>query len=416
MRILEPLRERDFALLWTGMSVSLLGDGIFLVAVAIQAYALDNRPSALALVGVAWSAGLVLFLLVGGVVADRLPRRRVMMGSDAARMTILAAIGALSLSGALELWMLAALVFAFGAAEAFFGPAFGALVPEIVPAPLLVQANAIDQTVRNLAGRVVGPALGGVAVALLGPGGGFLLDAGTFAVSLACLAALRARQRPAPSGSGPVRELREGLAYVRSQPWLWATLLAAVVALLASYGPVEVLVPYVIKNELGGGAAEFGAFLAAVGLGWVAGSAWTGRAALPARPVTWMYVGWGVGVLPMALYGAATGTWQLMALGFLGGVPIAASMVIWGTLMQTRVPSELRGRVTSLDWFVSFALAPLSFALTAPVAAGIGIDATFVLAAGVEALTILALLLAVPGLREPRAYASSAARSSRKPG
>jgi MFS family permease len=396
--MLEPLRHRDFALLWTGMSVSLLGDGIYLVAVAFQAYELDNRPSALAFVGLAWSAGLVAFLLVGGVVADRVSRRRLMMGSDAARLVIVATIGALALGGALELWMLVALAFAFGAAEAFFGPAFGALVPEIVAEPQLIAANAIDHTVRNLAGRVAGPALGGGVVALAGPGGGFLIDAGTFAASLACLAAMRVRERPVPAGAGAVDELRAGLSYVRSQPWLWATLITAVVALMVAYGPTEVLVPYVVKNELGGTAADFGFFLAAVGLGWVAGSAWMGRRGLPERPVRWLFVSWAVGSLPLCAFGLASASWQLMALGFAAGVPTAMGAVLWGTLMQTRVPRDLRGRVTGLDWFVSFALTPVSFALTAPVAAGIGIDATFVAAGVLGAGATLALLWLVPGL------------------
>jgi DHA3 family tetracycline resistance protein-like MFS transporter len=400
--MLQPLRERDFALLWAGMAVSLLGDGIYFVAIAWQAYDLSNSPSSLAFVGAAYTGGMVALLLAGGVVSDRLPRRRVMMGADAARALVLGAVGALSLTGALQLWMLVALVALYGGADAFFMPAFGALVPEIVPAPMLVQANAIEHAVRNLASRIAGPAVGGGAVALLGTGGSFVLDASTFLVSFACLAALRVHEVPAPSGTGVLREVKAGLTYVRSQTWLWATLVAASVTLLVFYGPTEVLVPFVIRNDLGGGAGGFGLFLAASGVGWLAGSAWMGHREMPRRPMTFLYLWWGIGAFPVCAFALATQTWHLMGLGMLVGLASAVGTVVWGTLMQTRVPRELRGRVNSLDWLVSIGLTPVSFALTGPVAAGIGVDATLVGAGALGGALTLALLFLLPGLRERR--------------
>lgn len=402
MRILQPLRLRDFRLLWIGMAVSMLGDGIYFVAIAFQAYALENDPAALGLVGVAWTGGMVLFLIAGGVVADRQPRRRVMMGADLARMIVLGALGALSVTGVLELWMLVTLAGLYGAGEAFFGPAFSALIPEIVPPDMLVPANSVEHGVRPLASQVLGPALGGGVVALVGPGTGFLVDAATFAVSFSCLAAMRVREGPAPARAGAVREIRAGFAYVRSQTWLWATLVAASVSLLLFYGPEEVLVPFVIKNEMGGNAGDFGVVLASLGLGHVSGSVLMGRRALPRRPVTVMYWAWSLATLPLAAYAAATATWHLMALAFLVGFGMSWGMVVWTTLMQTRVPRELRGRVNSVDWFVSIGLTPVSFALTAPVSAAIGIDATFAVAGVGAAVFTLGLLHLVPGLRERR--------------
>lgn len=400
--MLQPLRQREFRLLWTGMAVSMLGDGIYFVAVAFQAYALHNDPSALALVGVAWTGGMVLFLILGGVVADRQPRRRVMMGADVARAVVLAAIGLLSVTGELELWMLASLAGLYGAGEAFFGPAFSALIPELVPRDMLVQANSVEHAVRPLASQVAGPALGGAIVALVGPGSGFLIDAGTFVVSFACLAAMRVQEIAVPSPAGALKEIRAGFAYVRSQTWLWATLLMASFSLLVFFGPEEVLVPYIIKNDFGGDAGDFGLVLAFAGLGNAAGAFFMGRRDLPRRPVTVMYYCWGLGILPMCLFAAATATWHLMPLGFVIGFAMSSGMVIWTTLMQTRVPRELRGRVASLDWFVSIGLAPLSFALTAPVSAAIGIGATFVVAGGFACVLALALLYLLPGLRERR--------------
>src|SRR5215212_9640503 len=118
VNLLRPLRERDFALLWTGMTVSLLGDGIYTVAVAWQVYELSNKPSALALVGLAWTAGLVLFILVAGVLSDRLDRRRVMIGADLLRAAVQLGIGVLALNGSLEIWMLVLLVILHGVGEA----------------------------------------------------------------------------------------------------------------------------------------------------------------------------------------------------------------------------------------------------------------------------------------------------------
>lgn len=398
--MLQPLRQRDFALLWAGLSVSLLGDGIYFVALPFQAYALDNRPGALALVGVTFSIGMVAALPVGGIVADRLPRKRVLMASAAARAALMALIGALSVAGELELWQLAVLVTFFGAAEAFHYPAFMPLVAEIVPAAHLVQANALEFFVRPLFMRLAGPAVGGLTVAALDPGGGFLVNAATFCVALACLSAMRVREQPRSEGELGTGGLREGLAYVRERPWLWATLLSAALSLLVFYGPTEVLVPYHVKNTLHQGAGAFGVFLAAQGAGGMAGALWMSRRRFPDRPVTFLYLWWGLGMLPLCLYGFTTGLWQLMVLGFLLGAPMSIGIVTWTTMMQTRVPPALRGRVSSLDWVLSIGLVPVSFALTAPVAAGIGIEATFILAGALSAGVTLALLFAVPGLRE----------------
>jgi len=406
--MLAPLRLRDFRLLWTGMAVSLLGDGIYVVAVAFQAYAIDNDPGALALVGFAWTGGMVLFLIVGGMVADRQPRRRVMMAADAARGIVLAVLGGLSVTGALQLWMLVVLAAFYGAGEAFFGPAFSALIPELVPDEQLVAANSIEGGVRPVASQVLGPAVGGVLVATIGPGGGFLVDAGTFAVSLGCLAALHVVEVPSPSPVGALREIRAGFAYVRSQTWLWATVVMASVSLLVFFGPEEVLVPFIVKNRFGGTAGDFGAVLACAGLGNVAGSVVMGRRRLPRRPVTVMYACWGLGILPLALYAAATETWHLMPLAFLIGCGMSAGLIIWMTLMQTRVPRELRGRANSVDWFVSIGLTPISFALTAPVSAAIGIDATFVVGALAASTVTFLMLFLLPGLRERREVGAEA--------
>jgi MFS family permease len=381
VKLLVPLREPDFALLWTGMTVSLLGDGLYLVAVAWQVYDLDNDPVALSLVGLSWTLGMVAFLLTGGIVSDRVERRRVLIGADLVRAAVLIAIGVLSLAGVLQVWHLVCLVVLFGAGEAFFGPAFGALVPDVVAPEHLVQANSLDQLVRMACARMLGPALGGFVVALVGAGSAFLVDAGTFVFSAACIWALRVRSLPVVEGQRSARrELGEGMAYVRTQPWLWATLVAAALSLLFFLGPLEVLLPYVIRNDLHAGASSFGAVMGASGAGAVLASVVLSQRGVPRRYLTFTYVLWSIGTLPLVGYAFGTAVWQLMALGVFYGACMTSGMVVWGTLMQARVPPELRGRVHSLDWFASIGLTPLSFALTGPVSHAIGIDATLVLA------------------------------------
>jgi MFS family permease len=412
MKLLRPLRERDFALLWAGMTISLLGDGIFVVAEAWQVYDLDNDPVALSLVGTAWTLGMVAFLLTGGVVTDRVDRRRVLIAADLVRAAALVGMGVLSLSGVIEIWHLVVLSLFMGIGEAFFGPAFGAIVPEVVAKEQLVQANALDQLVRQAAARLAGPALGGFVVAAVGAGTAFLIDAGTFLLSVACVAAMGVRALPVERLGSARREMVEGLAYVRREPWLWATLVSASLSLLFFLGPIEVLLPFVVRNDLGAGAGGYGAVLAATGVGAVAMSLVLGQTGVPRRYLTFMYVAWGVATLPFLVYAFGTALWQFLLFAVFEGACMTAGMVVWGTLMSTRVPPELRGRVHSLDWFVSIGLTPVSFALTGPVSSAIGIDATLVLAAIVPALAMLVLYVVAGLRRDEERYADAVSTAS----
>jgi MFS family permease len=407
MKLLRPLRERDFALLWAGMTVSLLGDGIFVVAEAWQVYDLDNDPVALSLVGTAWTLGMVAFLLTGGVVTDRVDRRRVLIAADLVRAAAVTAMGVLSLTGVVEIWHLVALSLFMGIGEAFFGPAFGAIVPDVVAKEHLVQANALDQLVRQAAARLAGPALGGFVVAAVGAGTAFLVDAGTFLLSAACVAAMGVRALPVERLGSARREMIEGLAYVRREPWLWATLISASLSLLFFLGPIEVLLPFVVRNDLGAGAGGYGAVLAATGIGAVATSLVLGQTGVPRRYLTFMYIAWGVATLPFLIYAFGTALWQFLLFALFEGACMTAGMVVWGTLMSTRVPPELRGRVHSLDWFVSIGLTPVSFALVGPVSSAIGIDATLVLAAIVPAVLMLVLYVVAGLRRDEERYADA---------
>jgi MFS family permease len=400
LRILRPLGIRDFALLWTGMTVSLLGDGIYFVAIAWQVYELSNAPTALSVVGVAWTLPQVLFLLLSGVISDRFDRRRVMIIADVLRGVPILVIGLLAVSEALELWHLLVLVAFYGAGEALFWPSFTAIVPDIVPQNLLVEANSLDIFVRTATGRLAGPALGGIAIGALGTGGAFLLDAVSFGVSAAALLAMTSRPVIEKASGASVREdVAEGIRFLRSQTWLWGTLLAASVTLLCFFGPWEVLVPYVVKNELDGSARDLGFIFGAGGLGAVLSSLVLAQRSLPRKQITFMYLSWTVSGFAIAGYGVATDVWHAMLVAFVGAGLANAGMVVWMTLLQTRVPARLLGRVASLDWFISTGLLPVSFALTGPIAAAAGARETLVGAGILSGIITLAFLF-LPGMRD----------------
>ena len=394
-----PLKHRDFRVLWLGMAVSLVGDGMFLVAVAWESYSLWNAPVALSLVGIAMTVPMVAFLLVGGVVSDRYNRRVVMLWSDALRATAVAILAVLALAGAIRFWELVLLVGVYGAGGAFFTPAFEAIVPELVPTADLAAANSLDQFIRPIALRLAGPALGG-ALAAWGIGVAFAVDAASFAGSLVAVLLVQRSppMSPAPEVSA-VSALKEGLRFVRSRIWIWGTLVSAAVAYLVFLGPTEVLLPFVVKNDLHASAETLGIVLAAGGLGAVAAAIFMGRHGHPRRDVTAMYVVWMLATLAVAGYGVATAAWQLMIACFVFNALEAAGTIVWATIKQRNVPAAMLGRVSSLDWLVSIALLPLSFALTAPIAALIGARVTLIGAALVGgAVTIGALFL--PGMRE----------------
>jgi MFS family permease len=400
VRLLAPLRHRDFRLLWSGMCISLVGDGVFLVAMAWQVYALSNAPTALAMVGIAMTIPTIAFLLIGGALSDRLDRRRVMLAADATRGLAVGLMALLSIAGVLALWQVAALVALYGAGTAFFSPAFDALVPEVLPAEQLAEANSLDQFVRPIALRLAGPALGGVLIDAVGVGSAFALDAVTFAVSAAALLAMTpGARRAADAHASVASDIRSGLRYVRAHVWLWATFASAAVAYLLFMGPAEVLLPYLVKNHLHGSAADLGVVFAAGGIGSVGCAAIVGQRGLPRRDITFMYVTWTLATVAVAGYGLATAIWQLMLVSLAFNALETAGTIVWATAKQRHVPPALLGRVSSLDWLISIGLLPLSFALTGPVSGAIGAQATLIGAGLLGAVVTLAALLA-PGMRD----------------
>ncbi len=401
--ILRPLAVRDFAFLWTGMTVSMIGDGIYLVSIAWQVLKIENRPGALALVGIAWSLPQVLLVIASGALSDRLERRHLMIAGDAIRFVAIGTLGILSIRGDLTIPVVLGLVVLYGAGQAVFQPAFTSITPTIVGADLLVQANSLAQLVRPFAMTLLGPLVGGVLITWIGVGWAFLVDAATFAFSTVMILAMRTRRVPRDSEDETsfIGDVAEGFRYVRQQRWLLIAMVAATVSLLAVWGPWETLVPIVVKNDLGGEASSLGLVFGAGGVGAVIAAAVFGqRGTLPRRPVTAMYLAWSLGMFGTAGFGFVTSVWQAMAVAFVTEGSITYLVVVWVTLVQRLVPDRLLGRVFALDWMISTLGVPLSFAITGPTAEKIGHDATLIWAGALGGTITLAFMF-VRGARDP---------------
>ena len=310
-----------------------------------------------------------------------------------------------SVSGELDLWHLVVLAAVYGAASAFFMPAFDAIVPDASyrAAP---DRGERARPVRAAGDAVAaGPGAGRRPDRLAGAGWAFALDAATFGISSLCL--LRLTRLPvARTEALTVRavrslELREGFSFVRAEPWLWATSSAATLTYLLFLGPTEVLLPYLVKNELGGDAHDLGMVLAAGGVAALV-TAFVDRPdrAADAGRMTFTYLAWTLATLAVAGYGLAHTRWQAMGAAALVSGFETLGAVAWTTTKQRLVPAEMLGRVSSFDWFLSITLVPVSYALTAPVAAVAGVRPTLVGAGVLGALVTFGFLF-VPGVRDP---------------
>jgi MFS family permease len=400
--VLRPLRVRDFRLLWIGTTISLLGDGIFPIALAWEVLRLSNSPTALAVVGLTWSLPQIPLIMLAGVVTDRLDRRHVVVAASVAQGLAVLAMAVLSLAGRLKLAHVFALAVLFGIGEAFFMPPVNALVADVVPQELLVEANSNRQTVRPLAMNFIGPALGGVIVGAIGSGWAFAADAVSFGAAAVFVLAMRHRPAPrARSDESVWHDARVGLRYVRQRAWLWGAMVAATVVLLVYLGPFEVLVPFIVKNGLHGSAGDLGLVYAAGGAGAIAVSVVVGQRGLPRRAVTFMYLAWIVATVVLAAFAVVQNVWQAMIVSAVMNGAFSGLIVVWYTLIQTLVPGELLGRVSSVDWMISAALVPVSFAITGPVAGAIGARPTVAIAGISGGLFLVAFVLLVPGLRDP---------------
>ncbi|WP_033215119.1 MFS transporter [Kitasatospora phosalacinea] len=398
-RRLAVLRGRQFRLFFTGYAVSLFGSSTASVAVAFAVLDGGGGGSGLGVVMAARIVPVVLLLVLGGAAADRLGPRRTMLGSDALRCATQAATAALLFAGHGGVWALAALMVLWGLGEAVFLPALDALLPRIVPAADLADANALSGIARNGA-AVAGPALAGLLTAAAGPGWVLLLDAASYAAGLAALALLHVPPGPAADGSAPglPAELRDGWGEFRSRRWLWASVLQGCLFNLLVWAPFLVLGPVLAREHLGG-AGGWGAVMGAYGAGAVLGGLVLlgRRPGRPLRTVLAVTAGWALPSGALALGGPLP---VVMAAAAGAGVTSIVSGSLFATLVQRHVPPHALGRVGGYVTLGAFAFGPVGLALAGPLASAVG--ARTVLGWGAAwQLASCAAVLALLGRREP---------------
>lgn len=410
--LLGALRHRPFALLWTGQFISSVGDGVFRVALAWTVLQLTG--SALAMGGVFFASLIptIALALFGGVAADRLPRRIVLLCSDAGRGVIVALVAVLALGHSLQLWHLVVLSLLFGVADGFFTPSYQSIIPQLVEADALQPANALSQSSSELS-RLLGPVLGATVLAVTGgQAAAFGLDALSFLISAGFLVALRlppptTDAQPTPEGdlvarasdiemiSGIFADIRAGIAYVRETPWLWITILLTSVSNVTFSAPFAAVLPKLVHDFYRAGPALFGLLLGADAAGFFAASLVLSflrvrrRGILAYSSLLLSCAGLAVLGLPLPrMYAPLIASVACVC----SGLGIGTFTVLAMTLMQELVPEKMLGRVMSIDMAGSFLLLPLGLFVVGWLADHVGPAPVFVVGG------VLSLVLAAAGL------------------
>jgi MFS family permease len=397
-RALQALRSRDFRLLWAGQTISLVGDGAFLVALGWKTFELTGSNGSLAIVLMAHSLAMLTTLLIGGALADRYERRALMIVSDFARCGVIAALALTDAAGHLTFPLLIAFAVGFGLGDGFFYPAFGGIVPLVVEPHHIASANTLI-TLSRQASFVAGPALAGVIYGLRGSAAIFGFNAATFVVAAGFLFAARPRAFEPEPREGTLREIASGFRYVLSVPWLWVSIFVASFILMIAMAPYQALLPAFVKDEFGRGVGSYGLLFTAQSAGMAVGTLAFGQLNPRRRRIILMCVSFSLNdlcVIAMALLPSFDAAVVLVTLR---GAAIGWGIGIWSTLMMELVPENKLARVTSVDFFGSLGLVPVGFALTAIVSDYL--DPATILLAGFSLASVLWLVpLASPRFRE----------------
>jgi len=415
MNVLRSLKHRPFALLWAGQTISRLGDSLYRIALAWWVLEKTGSATAMGTVLVFAQVPMLIFLLIGGVVVDRLPRLRVMFASDILSGLVIASVAVFSWLDILEVWHIYIASMIFGFVEAFFFPAYQAVIPQITPPETLTSANSLNGLSQRVTG-IVGPALGAAMVAAGGTSITFGLDALSFFTSAIFVfpilrmgldkiqseekipeIAIRKRSMKEAMGQG-FTDLREGFNFVITIPWIWITILLFGFVNVTVSGLPSVAMPFLIKNDLGGDVELLGLFNSAASLGVVLGMIWLGQYVRLRRRGLLSYfavVVSGAALLPYAF------KWPIPILvfaSFFGGVALAVFSLVWTNTLQEMVPAKLLGRVYSIDALGSFVLLPIGFGISGWATDLIGAPTVYLIG-GIGTIVLILLGLAHPAVR-----------------
>lgn len=400
MTFLRALRYRSFALLWTGQTISRLGDSLYRIALAWWVLEETGSATAMGTVLVVSFLPMVLFVLVGGVVVDRLPRFRVLFASDILSGFVVGTVAVLAATGRLEIWHVYIAGALFGLAEAFFFPAYNASVPQLVPPEALPSANSLTGLSYQITG-VVGPAIGAAMVALGGTSAAFGLDSLSFFLSAAFMAPLLRIALPRTadfSSRSPLGDLRDGLAEVTARTWLWLSIAFFGLVNVLDAGPRNVSLPFLIHDDLGLEVGALGAVTSSIAIGSVLAAVFLGRYHRLRRRGLLLYSCEIVMGLMLVAIGLLPSLPGVMAAAFVYGLGVSIVSMVWVNSMQEMVPQERLGRVTSIDMLGSFIFLPLGFAFAGILTERIGPANVFVLGGSLVVLLAAGMLL-VPSIR-----------------
>jgi MFS family permease len=395
--------EPQFRLLFAGQVLSIVGDRVMMIVLPFAVLFVGGRVGDVAIVSAAQFLPFVVLALPAGVWADRYNRKRILISSDVARFICQLTAGTLLLSGNATVTHLAVLAAFYGAADAFFAPAFTGLLPGTVAPVNLQPANALRGLTYST-GSIAGPVIAAVLVAAVGPGGALLFDAASFAVSVVCLVPLRPRvieremgdEAPEASTEHFLHSLREGWSEVRSRSWVLAFLGGMASYHVIVLPAIFVLGPVLVNDELGG-ATDWAIITAGFGLGCIIGDLlllrWRPHFAL--RIAALMLVG---ASCQAAFIGSGLGVWGIAGLEVLAGVCVTGTFTLWETSLQEHIPGHALSRVASYDYLTSAGLIPLGNLASGAVVAAIGLKpALFTMSA--FGVTAALAVVAVPAVR-----------------
>ena len=447
-RAVAPFSHAGYPRLAAAMLAVVLAQGTWALTIVFQVMAQGGSPVELSVVSATGAVGVVMFALIGGVVADRFPPHLVLRAVMISSTLVTAVTAILSATGMLSVGLLAAASFLVFAGVGIFYPSYSASLPRLLPAEALLAANGLEGSARPLLQTAAGPALAGLLAAALSPTAGFAMVALCYAVAVAIILRLRVPELvpdpvtgqlpqlpsadplvtgaqahrqdgddepvtlfppdPAAAPSGGLRsmlaDMMDGVSYVRRTAWLMGTLIFAVITVFCFIGPLEVLLPFVVRDAFGGGAAEVGLLLGVTGAASAVGALVISGMPLPRRYLTWIMVAWGFGTLPLLFVGFTESWVVLVAIMIVVGATDGIGQVLWGTLLQRRVPARMLGRVSSLDFFVSLLLMPVSMAVVGPLSTVVPVEAIFAAAAIVPAVMAVVVWIAFRMARDEAAH------------
>ena len=400
MSLFRSLHHRPFLLLWLGQTISRVGD--FMYEIALAWWVLEKTGDATLMGGVLVAAitPSVIFYLIGGVAVDRFSRIGLMLASDVARGAVVLLVSFLAFTNQLEIWEIFAASLFFGFVDAFFQPAFSALVPQIVPEEDLPSANSLASMSIQL-GRVVGPAVGAGIVAAIGSPLAFLINGVSFFVSALFLLPLLRMKIPravSEKGASVLRELREGFSVVFAAPWLWISILVFALTNVTLSGPYSVSMPFLVSENMGASVETLGLLYSAFPIGFILGGFYLGRRRIIRKRGLWMYGGTAVAALALGVFGLLPPLWVLLAAALVNGAMLEFGHLAWTNLLQEKIPNEKLGRVVSIDSMGSFALLPVGFLFAGWATEQFGAPFVF-LVGGLFTAVVCAAGLLIPTIR-----------------